>query len=60
MIRIMMVYKVIKHRNEPVLDYKEPWMQEHGLNNFCTIVSEVSSFVGTLEDRRPCKVGFVL
>ena len=29
--------------------YKEPWMQEHGLNKFCTIVSEVSSFVGNHE-----------
>ena len=35
-----------KHRNKPVLVYKEPWMQEKGLNKFRTIVSEVSFFVG--------------
>ena len=39
-----------RHRNKPVLFYKEFWMQENGLNNFRTILSEVSSFVrkGTL------------
>ena len=26
--------------------FKEPLMQENGLNKFCTIASEVSSFVG--------------
>ena len=41
-----MVYVMIKHRNKPVLSNKESWMQENELNNFRTIVSEVSSFVG--------------
>ena len=38
---ILIVYYV----NKTVFGYKEPWMQENGLNQFCTIVSEVSSFV---------------
>ena len=37
---------MIKHRNKAVLAYKEPWMQNNGLNKFRKIVSEVSSFVG--------------
>ena len=36
---------MIKHRNKTVLAYKEPWMQENGLNQFRTNVSEVSFFV---------------
>ena len=34
---------------KPVLAYKEPWMQENGLNKFRTIVCKVSSFVGNPE-----------
>ena len=34
---------MIKQRNKPVFAYKEPWMQENGLNKFRTVVS---SFVG--------------
>ena len=45
-----MVYVMIKHRNKPVLSNKESWMQENELNNFRTIVSEVSSFVGNPVD----------
>ena len=41
-----MVYWMIKHWNKPVLVYKEPYMQENGLNKFRTIVFEISSFVG--------------
>jgi len=41
---ILMVYQIIKHRNYPVLAYKEPWNQENGLNNFRTIVFKVSIF----------------
>ena len=37
---------MIKHRQKPVLAYKEPWGQGKELNKFCTIVSEVSSFLG--------------
>ena len=40
---ILMVYL---SSTETVLVYKEPWMQENGLNRFRTIVSKVSSFVG--------------
>ena len=36
---------MIKHRNKPVLAYKEPWMQENGQNK-CSAISEVSSYVG--------------
>ena len=43
---ILVVYLIVKHRNKPVLIYKEPWMQENKLNKFRTIVSEVLSFVG--------------
>ena len=32
---------------KPVLAYKEPWMQGNGLNEFRTIVYEVSSFENT-------------
>ena len=46
---------MIKHRNKPVLADKEPWMQQNGLNNFLTIVSEVSSFVGNPVDNKDCK-----
>ena len=42
---ILMVYLMIKHRNKPVLVYKEPWMQENGINKFRKIVSEVSYYV---------------
>ena len=35
----------MKHIKKPVLGYKEPWMQENGLKQYSTIVSEVSSFV---------------
>ena len=41
----LMVYKMIKHRNKTVLAYKAPWIQENGLNQFRTNVSEVSFFV---------------
>ena len=41
---ILMIYKMIKRINKPVLVDKEPWMQGNGLNKFHTIVSEVSSF----------------
>ena len=43
-----MFYEMIKHRNEPVLAYKESWKLMNELNKFRTIriVSEVSSFVG--------------
>ena len=37
---------LIKHRNKPVLAYKEPWMQENVINKFRKIVSEDSTFVG--------------
>ena len=43
---ILMVFWKIKHRNKPVLAYKDPYMQEIGLNKFRTIFSEVSSFMG--------------
>jgi len=46
---------MIKHRNKPVLADKEAWMQQNGLNNFRTIVSEVSSFVGNPVDNKDCK-----
>ncbi len=36
---------MMKHIKKPVLGYKEPWMQENGLKQYRTIVSEVSSFV---------------
>ena len=36
---ILVVYEMIMHKNKPVLDYKEPWMQKNGLNKFRTIVS---------------------
>ena len=42
----LMVSEMIKHRNKPILAYKETWMQESGLNKFRTIVSEVSSSMG--------------
>ena len=38
-----MVHEKIKHRFNPVLANKKPWIQ---MNKFGTIVSEVSSFVG--------------
>ena len=38
-----MVHLMIKNQ---FWSYKEPWMQENGLNKFLTIVSEVSSFLG--------------
>ena len=39
---------MIKHRNMPVLAFKEPYMQEKGLIKFRRIISEVTSFVGNL------------
>ena len=36
---ILMIHKMIKHRQKPMLAYKEPWMQENGLNKFLTIFS---------------------
>ena len=42
----LIVYLMVKHRNMPVLAYKEPWMQENGQNKFRTIVSEVLFIVG--------------
>ena len=37
---------MVKHRNKPVLAYKEPWKQETGLNKSPTIVPEVTFFMG--------------
>ena len=36
------------YRNKPVLHGKEHWLQENRLNKLRTVVSEVSSFVGTM------------
>ena len=41
-----MVYEIIHRRKKPVLAYKEPLIQQNGLNKLSTIVSEVSFFVG--------------
>ena len=40
--------------------YKEPCMQEKGLNKFCTIVSEVSSFVGNHEHAHAISISTML
>ena len=45
---MIMVYQMIKHRNKPVLAYKETWMQGNEQNKVRTIVYEVSSVVGIL------------
>ena len=45
---MIMVYQMIKHRNKPVLAYKETWMQVNEQNKVRTIVYEVSSVVGIL------------
>ena len=34
-----MVNLMIKNKNKPFLAYKEPWMQENGVNKFHTLVS---------------------
>ena len=41
-----MVYEIIYRRKKPVLAYKEPLIQQNGLNKLSSIVSEVSFFVG--------------
>ena len=43
---IFIIISQIKHRNKPVMAYKEPWLQENELNKFFTVVSKVLSFVG--------------
>ena len=47
-LNILNFNQMIKQRNKEFLASKETWMQENGLDKFRTIVSEVSSFVGSL------------